>query len=269
MRYSEMYSRFRQITTQNPSHVKRGSMALARPTKPLVGIPTFHDTTLPDKMPQRFAMSRPYITALELAGAATVLFPLDISEATMRILFDRVDAIFLAGGGDLNPACYAAETYEKTEGLDDLRDAAELIYARWALEANKPLLGVCRGVQTLNVAAGGTLIQDIADLVPDAIRHQYFPEYPREYVAHPIETQAGTRLADILGTSAHVNSFHHQAVARVAEGFQISAIAPDGVIEAIELPGDQFVVGVQWHPESLVMSDHSMAALFQAFVDAA
>lgn len=244
-------------------------MALARRTRPLIGIPTFHDTTLPDKMPQRFAMSRPYINALEMAGAATVLFPLDLSHETMRILFDRVDGIFLAGGGDLNPACYAADQYEKTEGLDDLRDAAELIYARWALESDKPLLGVCRGVQTLNVAAGGTLVQDIADLIPDAIRHQYFPEYPREYVAHPVETQPGTRLADILGGSAHVNSFHHQAVARLASGFQVSAVAPDGVIEAIERPGDQFVIGVQWHPESLVTFDDSMAALFQAFVDAA
>lgn len=215
-------------------------------------------------------MSRPYIAALEAAGAASVLFPLDLSLETMRILYDRVDAIFLAGGGDLNPACYHAAKHEKTEGLDDLRDAAELIYARWALEEGKPLLGVCRGVQTLNVAAGGTLIQDIATFCPNAIRHQYYPEFPREYVAHDVETLQGTRLSNILGSSARVNSFHHQAVDQLAQGFRVAAYAPDGVIEAIEREDDDaFVVGVQWHPESLIYSDPSMHALFRAFVDAA
>lgn len=220
-------------------------------------------------MPQRFAMSRPYLTALESVGAAAVLFPLDISRETMRTLFDTVDAIFLAGGGDMNPHCYRADAYQKTEGIDDLRDSAELIYAQWALDENKPLLGVCRGVQALNVAAGGTLMQDITDMHPDSIRHQYFPEFPREYVAHPVETIPGSRLEGILGRDAHVNSFHHQAVLQLAEGFQVAAIAPDGVIEAIEHPTNTFALGVQWHPESLIDKDHSMLDLFKAFVSVA
>jgi putative glutamine amidotransferase len=237
--------------------------------KPLIGIPTFHDTTLPDKMPQRFAMSRPYITALNAAGAAPILIPLALNQDTLRTLFDRIDGLFLAGGGDLDPRCYHQGVHVKTEGIDSLRDDAEMLLTRWALDENKPLLGVCRGAQALNVAAGGTLFQDIEDFVPYAIRHQYYPEFPREYVAHPIETVTSTRLADILGTNANINSFHHQAIDRVAPGFKVSAYAPDGVVEAIERESEGFTVAVQWHPESLAMTDAGMMNLFKAFVQAA
>jgi putative glutamine amidotransferase len=217
-------------------------------------------------MPERFAMSRPYLTALEAVGAAPVILPLALGPATLRILFERLDGLFMAGGGDLDPACYTAGAHPKTEGVDHLRDETELILTRWALEEGKPLLGVCRGVQTLNVAAGGTLIQDVGELVPNAIRHQYFPEKPRNYVAHEVTTVDGTWLADVLGTTAHVNSFHHQAVDQLANGFRASAYAPDGVIEAIEHEGGAFAVGVQWHPESLIDTDRAMFALFEAFV---
>jgi putative glutamine amidotransferase len=220
-------------------------------------------------MPQRFAMSRPYITALEAVGAAPVLLPLALSADTLRTLFDRLDGLFMAGGGDMNPSCYAQEKYAKTEGIDELRDETELLLSRWALDEGKPLLGVCRGIQTMNVAAGGSLVQDISDQWPDAIRHQYFPEFPRDYVAHDVETVPGTRLANILGDKARVNSFHHQSIQQVAEGFRVSAYAPDGVIEAIEGTNGQFVVAVQWHPESLIFADPTMHALFEAFVHAA
>lgn len=237
--------------------------------RPLIGIPTFLDTTLPDTMPQRFAMSRPYIAALEAVGAAPVLLPLDLAEGTMRALFERLDGLFLAGGGDVNPSCYGREADVHTHGIDALRDDAEIVYARWALDAHKPVLGVCRGVQTMSVAAGGTLMQDIPTLVPNAIRHQYYPEFPREYVAHAIDMVPGTRLASILGNTARVNSFHHQAVQTLPNGFRVSAYAPDGVIEAVERDNDTFAIGVQWHPESLVFTDVSMAALFESFVNAA
>lgn len=245
------------------------SRAQQRSATPLIGIPTFLDSSLPGQMPQRFAMSRPYIRALEAAGAAVILIPLDLQTTTMQVIFDRIDGLFLAGGGDVSPACYAAEPHTKTEGIDGLRDAAELHYARWALEQGKPIFGVCRGIQTLNVAAGGTLIQDIETFVPEAIRHQYFPEFPREHVAHEVGTHSGSRLARIVGGGAHVNSFHHQAIDQVAAGFEICARAADGVIEAIEQPSDTFVLGVQWHPESLVETDPAMAALFSSFVQAA
>jgi putative glutamine amidotransferase len=217
-------------------------------------------------MPARFAMSRPYLTALDAVGAAPVLLPLALGEDTLRSLFDRMDGLFMAGGGDLNPDCYRQDKYTKTEGIDELRDATELLLTRWALEEHKPLLGVCRGVQTMNVAAGGTLVQDIGDQLPHAIKHQYFPEQPRNYVAHDIELVEGTRLAKIMGSKARVNSFHHQAIATVAPGFRVSAYAPDGVIEAIESSNGNFAIGVQWHPESLVDTDPAMYALFETFV---
>ncbi len=231
-----------------------------------IGIPAYTDNSNPDKMPARFSMSRPYISALAAVGAAPIIIPLDLPDESLRAIYSVLDGLFLAGGGDMNPVCYGQDLYSKTEGLDLLRDDAELKFARWALEDHMPILGVCRGVQALNVAAGGTLIQDVTDMIPQAIRHQYFPEKPREYVAHEVATVNGTRLSAILGNEARVNSFHHQAVKTVAPGFRVSAYAPDGVIEAIEHSNGTFAVGVQWHPESLAPSDPKMMALFDAFV---
>jgi gamma-glutamyl-gamma-aminobutyrate hydrolase PuuD len=217
-------------------------------------------------MPERFGMSRPYITALEATGALPVILPLALGLPTLRKLFDRLDGLFMAGGGDVNPACYRNDAYTKTEGIDTLRDETELTLLRWALEAGKPVLGVCRGLQTLNVAGGGTLVQDLTDLWPNALRHQYFPEKPRSFVAHDISTVPGTTLGNILGPVGHVNSFHHQAVEKIAPGFRVAAVAPDGVVEAIEMDSSQFAIGVQWHPESLIEKDPFMLALFETFV---
>jgi putative glutamine amidotransferase len=236
-------------------------------SSPMIGIPAYTDNSFPDKMPARFAMSRPYITALIAAGAAPVIIPLDLPEERLWSLYQRMDGVFLAGGGDMNPACYGQDIHSKTEGLDSLRDDAELKFARWALNDHKPLLGVCRGAQALNVAAGGTLIQDVNDQVPHAIRHQYFPDKPRDYVAHGIDTVSGTRLSAILGREARVNSFHHQAVLNIADGFRVAAYAPDGIVEAIEHANGTFAIGVQWHPESLVTTDRGMMGLFAAFVE--
>jgi putative glutamine amidotransferase len=235
---------------------------------PLIGIPTFHDKTSPEAMPERFAMSRPYIHALELSGALPVLLPLALGLTTLRRLYSRLDGLFMAGGGDLSPTCYNRPRYDKTDGIDGLRDETEMILIRWALEDAKPILGVCRGSQGLNVAAGGTLIQDVSDYIPNALRHQYFPEKPRNYVAHDVTTVPDTQLAHILGQAGRVNSFHHQAVEQIAPGFVAAAHAPDGVIEAVEYTGAQFAIGVQWHPEGLVEADPSMLALFKKFVDA-
>jgi putative glutamine amidotransferase len=235
-------------------------------SSPLIGIPSFHDTSSPESMPPRFAMSRPYITALEAAGASPVIIPLALSETALRNLYERLDGLFIAGGGDLNPETYGCVPHPKTSGIDPLRDEAELRLLHWALDDNLPILGVCRGAQTLNVAAGGTLLQDISDELPQAIRHQYFPEKQRDYVAHEIEVTAHSHLARIIGQNARVNSFHHQAVRQVAPNFRAVAYAPDGVIEAIEHTDREFVIGVQWHPEGLIAFDGAMRALFETFV---
>lgn len=236
---------------------------------PLIGIPSYLDTSSPEKMPARFAASKPFIRALLAVGASPVIIPLGMDDARLHEIYARLDGILLAGGHDLNPATYGQILHPKTEGVDPARDQCELIMARWALADQKPVFGICRGIQALNVAAGGTLIQDVNESVPHAIRHQYAPEKPRDYVAHDIDTLTGTHLADILGHRARVNSFHHQAIEQVAPGFRVSAYAPDGVIEAIERDNGHsrtFAVGVQWHPESLIDTDPTMRSLFEAFV---
>jgi putative glutamine amidotransferase len=234
-------------------------------SSPLIGIPSFFDTSAPDSMPPRFSMSRPYITALEATGAIPILIPLALGDTALRNLYERLDGLFVAGGGDVDPANYGQEKHPKTSGIDNLRDDTEITLLRWALADNLPILGVCRGVQTLNVAGGGTLLQDIDEQWTDPIRHQYFPEKPRDYVAHEVEIAPHSHLSGILGSTAHVNSFHHQAIDQLGAGYRVTARAPDGVIEAIEHPDRDFVVGVQWHPEGLIFNDSTMRDLFEAF----
>jgi putative glutamine amidotransferase len=146
------------------------------------------------------------------------------------------------------------------------RDAVELQVTRWALEADLPILAICRGVQVLNVAAGGTLWQDIATQIPGADKHDYHPNFPEDYRAHTVKTISGSRIAGIVGEDdVAVNSLHHQAIDRLGKGLHATAFAPDGIIEAIEGEGTGWVVGVQWHPEWLIGSDNRMRALFETF----
>jgi putative glutamine amidotransferase len=148
----------------------------------------------------------------------------------------------------------------------------ELAFARWAIEEGKPLFGLCRGLQIVNVALGGTLYQDIAAQRSDAIKHDYFPTagFSRDHLAHPVTVASGSRLDALVGTAPlRVNSMHHQAVKDLAPGLVPTAVAPDGLIEAVEFPESPFVLGVQWHPESLTERDPRMHRLVAGFVEAA
>jgi putative glutamine amidotransferase len=154
--------------------------------------------------------------------------------------------------------------------VDASRDRVELLLARKAAEDNLPLLAICRGVQVLNVAWGGTLYQDVPTQIPNALRHNFHPDHARNHLGHEVSIVAGTLLAELLGEARlGVNSFHHQAARDVAPGLRVSATSPDGVIEALEAPDKRFVLGVQWHPEELVGDDRRMKRLFDAFVSAA
>jgi putative glutamine amidotransferase len=134
------------------------------------------------------------------------------------------------------------------------------------LAAEKPLLAICRGVQVFNVALGGSLYEDIASALPAAQRHDWYPNYPRDYLAHTVEVKPGSRLAEILGThKLRTNSLHHQAIRQPAPALEVVAYAEDGVIEAVELPEKRFAIGVQWHPECLP-EELAMQRLFKAFV---
>ncbi|MGE5484094.1 MAG: gamma-glutamyl-gamma-aminobutyrate hydrolase family protein [Ignavibacteriales bacterium] len=186
-------------------------------------------------------------------------------ETLARRLAGMLDGLVLTGGGDVAPECFSEGRAAALTGVSRERDAVEIALAREFLSVDKPVLGICRGSQVLNVAAGGSLIQDIQSQVPGAHCHRLGGMAGGGL--HPVEIRPGTLLEDILGRRRlDVNSRHHQSVARLAQGFVVSAESPDGVVEAIEAPARRFTAGVQWHPEDLYPRDDSVA-LFRRFVE--
>jgi putative glutamine amidotransferase len=243
--------------------------------RPLIGVPTQTLQAIdgiPDGLPLSWVMNHRYYTALATVGAAPVMVPLLADEAALRGIYDALDGVFIAGGVDVDPSTYH-EPRESLCGRTDLeRDRVEVMFARWARQEGKPLFGVCRGLQIMNVAEGGSLYQDCAEYYEGSIKHDYFPNagYERDYLAHRIRIERGTRLhAALGGDEVQVNSMHHQGLKSVADGLVPTAWAPDGLVEALEAPGDAFAVGVQWHPEMLVDNDPGTRRLFEAFVAAA
>jgi putative glutamine amidotransferase len=212
-----------------------------------------------------------YCRSVALAGGAPVLIPLDLGQPAWRSIYRRLDGLLLPGGVDIAPARYGKAPHPKLGKVDESLDEAELVLARWALADGMPLLGVCRGIQLLNVVAGGSLYQDLPSQYPAALRHACAPpDYPRTHRAHAVSVAPGSRLASILGAEEMlVNSRHHQAVKALAPGFAVTARAPDGVIEGIESEDGCFAVGIQWHPENLAEDDPQMLALFESLVRAA
>ena len=179
--------------------------------------------------------------------------------------------MLLTGGGDVDPSHYREPKHETFSPAEPGRDDAELALAREAMARRMPLLAICRGVQVLNVAAGGSLVQDIPSAIPGAVDHR--PGLAPSGAAHDVTITPGSQLdgliaADLIGNAATVNSRHHQSVGTVAPGFVVNAIAPDGVVEGIEAPQQPFCVGVQWHPENFVTTGE-FKSLFSGLVDAA
>ncbi|MBO9310984.1 MAG: gamma-glutamyl-gamma-aminobutyrate hydrolase family protein [Chloroflexus sp.] len=235
---------------------------------PLIGIScgTFRDR---DWCPPSYGHRQTYIDAVLQAGGAPLLIPPLLDAATLRTIYERLDGVLLAGGGDIAPNHYGDQPHERLGTIDPPRDLTELRLARWAAAEGKPLLGICRGVQLINVALGGSLYQDIPSQIDTTIDHNL--SYTREdwtFLAHPIAIAADSRLAQMLGTThLMINSLHHQAVRRVATGLRAVAWAPDGVIEALESEGPTFIIGVQGHPEALQATvDPRWQNLFAAFV---
>ncbi|HEV2236668.1 MAG TPA: gamma-glutamyl-gamma-aminobutyrate hydrolase family protein [Ktedonobacterales bacterium] len=235
--------------------------------RPLIGIPCATVERVGSSLPV-YAGNPPYIRALEAAGALPVLIPLYADVALLDDLRGRLDGLLLTGGGDVDPRHFAEAPHPKTETPDAARDQIELAIARDALRQDLPILGICRGMQLLNVALGGTLIQDIPTQVPGAVDHD--PKGNRTaFAMHSIAIEPDSQLARILGVTSHtVNSYHHQAVSRPGAGVRVVARASDGVAEAIELDGRDFALAVQFHPERLFEQDARLAHLFSAFVAA-
>ncbi|MEP7287080.1 MAG: gamma-glutamyl-gamma-aminobutyrate hydrolase family protein [Chloroflexota bacterium] len=236
--------------------------------KPLIGIPCWQINPS-HELRSSFALYQTYVNAVAAAGAAPVIIPLELDQEANQTLFARLDAIVLAGGDDVNPARYGETAHPKTEVPDDARDELEITLTQWAVAQRKPLMGICRGVQVMNVAMGGTLIQDIHDLVPEALEHSYPYDSPqlRGRATHEVYIDAGSRLAGVFGSCADVNSFHHQGPGQIANGFKVVGRAADGIVEAIESTDSALIFGVQWHPEDMYGTDANMLNLLKMFVD--
>ena len=209
-----------------------------------------------------------YINAVEHAGGLPVLLPLIQSNSCIGDFLNLIDGLLLSGGVDVDPLLYGEEPHPKTGRIDVGKDRIEISLIPRTLEIDMPVLGICRGIQMLNVAAGGTLHQDIYMNSNATLKHSQ--DAPRWYATHDIQIQKGSRLLDILGHSTiRVNSFHHQAVKEVAPDFVISAVASDGIIEGIESTRHSFAIGVQCHPEGMWQNSAPVTSLFVAFVEAA
>lgn len=214
------------------------------------------------------AVREQYVRAILAAGGLPVAIP-PAAPAVLRAIFARLDGLLLPGGGDIDPGRYGDAPHPRLGKLEPERDEAELALARWALDEGKPVLGICRGQQVLNVAAGGDLYQDMPSQCPGSVIHQPSRRLPRGYLAHHIVLERASRLAAIVGDDdLPVNSWHHQAVRRVAGGLVVSARAADGAIEGLEAPGHRFALSLQCHPEDLYEADERLHRLFRAFVAA-
>lgn len=235
--------------------------------QPLIGITSF--TQLNEYGHPMNAVMSAYTQAVANAGGLPLLIPLGLKETAYQALLPRLNGILFTGGGDVHPDHYGGQPHPKVGDVDTERDLFEIWLARQVVEQDKPFLGICRGIQVINVALGGTLYEDILAQKQGAIKHDYYPNKPRNLLAHGVEIAAGSHLATILGlTSTQVNSLHHQGIKTLASCFTPTAHAPDGLLEAFELPNHRFGLAVQWHPEWL--QEHApMRKLFEAFVEAA
>jgi putative glutamine amidotransferase len=236
-------------------------------TAPLIGITT---SVTVDKVPERAYVNGTYIMAVQAAGGIPLLLTPHFTPEVQAALWQRLDGVILTGGGDIEPARFGEPRHPSVDDVSPARDELELGLTRRAVTDDVPLFAICRGIQVLNVALGGSLVQDLPSEWPNALVHSQ--KAPRHEPAHPVKVMGeGTRLGRVLGSlEVEVNSMHHQAIKRLGDGLREVAWAPDGVIEGVEMAGDdRFVLGVQWHPEELVGHDQAARNLFAAIVDAA
>lgn len=237
-------------------------------TRPLIGI-----TRHPDDDPDRVNLDRllaQIVQGVERAGGLPAWVPLGLADDTLHALSARLDGLLLSGGGDVDPARYGAEPHPSLSGISAERDRTEHALVWWATRTTpQPLFGICRGAQVLNVAWGGRLYRDIASELPGALPHTYPAETHARQRPHAIQVEEDSLLAQLLEQPLlNVNSLHHQGVREVAPGLRVTARAPDGLAEAIEVPGHVFALAVQWHPECLPDAPEQRR-LFEAFVEAA
>ncbi len=237
-------------------------------TAPLIGITSYRNFREEDGSIS-YVVSNPYVQSVIGAGAVPVILTAATPADRLADLLTRLDGVVLTGGSDVDPNRFNGRHHARIYEVDPQRDEFEIALVRQAAQSGLPFLAICRGIQVVNVALGGTLYTDIADQAPHPLRHDWYPNIPRSYLAHRVRVEAGSHVAEILGgEDVGVNSLHHQALELVAPGLKTVAHAPDGIVEAVELEKHPFGIAVQWHPESLQhLPEHR--ALFQALVSAA
>lgn len=237
--------------------------------RPYIGITcgTFYDR---DWCPPSFGHRKTYVDAVVTAGGVPLLIPPIDDQEALRAIYERIDGLLLSGGGDIQPHYYGEEPIPELGSVDPARDQAEMLLARWATADHKPVLGICRGIQVINVALGGTLYQDIpAQLASDLQHNSSYLKQDWTHLAHDVRFAADSHLAEMFGTTSFsTNSLHHQSLKAIAPGIHPVAWAPDGVVEAIEGDNGHFLIGVQCHPEALQgTADPRWQTLFKRFVD--
>ena len=239
--------------------------------RPLIGCATYRKSANQVPPIEVYGLMPDYTEAVVQAGGLPILIPLGLDEDALWALLERVDGLLLPGGGDVGPNHYGGNASDPTiRDIDDERDRSEFFLVHHALRQQKPLLAICRGHQVFNVALGGTLWEDVRAAMPGAIVHDYFHRQDRAYLAHEVEVVGDSRLYHILGGErVAVNSLHHQGIRELSPELRAVATAPDGLVEAVEVPNHPFALGVQWHPENLVGSAPPMLALFTHLVAAA
>lgn len=222
--------------------------------------------------PQLVGVRRGYVDAIIKAGGVPLLIPPQADEATLRAMYSMMDGLLLTGGADIDPHLYGEEHHPQLGTLEPDRDRTELVITRWAVNDNKPVLAICRGMQMLNVAMGGTLYQDIPSQYPTTFDHERGVQQQNwRQNDHSIAITPTSQLAALLGsTLTDVNTLHHQALKDVALGLAVVGRAPDGIVEAVEGTDAQFLVGIQCHPEELWQTvDPRWHNVFTALTEAA
>jgi len=235
--------------------------------KPIIGINSTrvikHETPYSHSVIE--SLSNDYVESVIKAGGVPVILPILSDEESIRRQIELLDGVLLSGGVDINPLVYNEEPSPKLGYIFPDKDTFDLLIVKIAYELKKPILAICRGHQILNIAFGGTLYQDLSDMEGSYIKHQQ--QTKDGAASHTIDIIDGSILHNILGSSIITNSFHHQAIKDLAPGFKVSAYSKDNVIEAIEKCNENFVIGVQFHPEIMATyNDDNMLKLFQSFI---
>ena len=234
--------------------------------KPVIGITTNHSTN--NFGQPLILLQQSYVKAILQAGGVPVLIPSLVADDGWHALYTRLDGLLFSGGGDIGLEHAPGDPHPRIEDVDPERDSVELKLLNAAASDGKPFLGICRGCQVMNVALGGTLYTHIPDQLPGALDHSY-PGNMRRVLVHQVKIEEGTHIAEIFGEPIiRVNSLHHQGLKDIAPSLRVAGFAPDGLVEAIELPEHPFGLAVQWHPEWLT-DQEGTRNLFAKFVNAA